>query len=94
MSTVANRGDSVGMWYVTNFPTDELGAELNTMMSFKTLWNAMCAGCDFYELMNCSDSIIRERIFGAIVDAMELDNYDVVYDRWLDNFHESELTDL
>ena len=48
--------------YVTDFPTDDLGKEINKDLNFLQLFNGLLCGKDIYEMLDVSDSLIRERV--------------------------------
>lgn len=69
-------------WYTKNYPTDDLGEELNDNITFKGLWGMMSQGYDVYEVLGVGDSIVRERVFEKLSEILGVD-YDVVYNKWL-----------
>jgi hypothetical protein len=68
-------------YYLTNFPTDELGAEINPTATFGNLWAAIRGGC-VYEYIGVFDSVIRERVFEKFSEITRHD-YDYIYQEWL-----------
>jgi len=70
---------TVGEWYQKEYPTDELGVEINPTITFgglkKNLPNA-------YEYLGVFDSIVRERIFTKLASLLDVDYYEV-YDEWM-----------
>ena len=46
-------------YYLTNFPTDELGAEINPTATFDGLVRVLNNYEDVYEYIGVSDSLIR-----------------------------------
>lgn len=77
-------------FYTFNYPSDELGAELDDRITFENLLAAIEAGRDIYEVMGAGDSIIRERLFGELADKLNVD-YDVIYYMWLDSNSDPEI---
>lgn len=70
-------------WYVAAFPTDDLGFEIPTGLTFKDVDMALDAGWDVYALLGgAADSVIRERVFGEI-DVMFGGMKESCYDRWM-----------
>lgn len=69
-------------WYTKEYPTDELGAEINNDITFYDLFVVLDRYKDVYEALNVCDSIIRERVFGKLAEIMEVD-YDYIYMQWL-----------
>jgi hypothetical protein len=69
-------------FYLENYPTDELGLELNENTSFAGLLNQLIVGGDVYRYIGVSDSVIRERLFERLAEELEV-SYDYVYNLWL-----------
>lgn len=69
-------------WYVKEYPTDELGAELNNEITFYDLFVVLDNYKGVYEALNVWDSIVRERVFSKLAEIMRVD-YDYVYEQWL-----------
>ena len=69
-------------YYLTKYPTDELGVELNQTPTFAGLLNQLIVGGDVYRYIGVSDSIIRERLFEGLAEELNV-NYDYVYDLWI-----------
>ena len=68
--------------YVGKFPTDELGNDISDDLTYFDLFNGMLEGKDIYDMLNVSDSLIRERVLKKLSDIMGVD-YDIVYYLWL-----------
>ena len=69
-------------YYVNNYPTDELGVELNEKATFVGLLNCLYEGNDVYEYIGEGDSLIRERLFEKLaIDTNKPYNY--IWDLWL-----------
>lgn len=69
-------------WYLTEYPDDKCGEDLNPQVSFKDLFDGMGNKIDAYEIMGDVDSIIRERVFSKLAKLTNRD-YDDIYDLWL-----------
>ncbi len=69
-------------FYLANYPTDELGIELNETPTFAGLLNQLIVGGDVYKYIGVGDSIIRERLFEKLADELEV-SYEYVYNLWL-----------
>lgn len=69
-------------FYLENYPTDDLGFELNETPTFAGLLNQLIVGGDVYRYIGVADSIIRERLFERLAEELEV-GYDYVYDLWL-----------
>ena len=73
---------NVKEYYVNNYPTDELGVELNQKATFVGLLNCLYEGNDVYEYIGEGDSLIRERLFEKLaIDTNKPYNY--IWDLWL-----------
>ena len=71
-------------YYLTNFPTDELGAEINPESTFDGLVRVLNNYEDVYEYIGVSDSLIRERVFWNLSKITNTE-YSVIYDLWLES---------
>ena len=69
-------------YYCSVYPTDGLGAEIDGSVTFYYLFNALDRYRDVYDVIGVGDSIIRERLFDALAELMEV-LYKEVYDQWL-----------
>lgn len=69
-------------WYVKEYPTDELGVELDNEITFYDLFVVLDTYKDVYEALGVGDSLIRERVFSKLAKIMEVD-YDYIYEQWL-----------
>ena len=69
-------------YYLTKYPTDELGVELNQTPTFAGLLNQLIVGGDVYRYIGVSDSIVRERLFEGLAEELNV-KYDYVYDLWI-----------
>ena len=68
-------------FYVSEFPSDELGLEINKAADFNGLAAAI-RGDIVYEYLGVFDSVVRERVFEKYASIMGL-TYDEVYNMWL-----------
>ena len=68
-------------FYVSEFPSDELGLEINKAADFNGLAAAI-SGDIVYEYLGVFDSVVRERVFEKYASIMGL-TYDEVYNMWL-----------
>jgi hypothetical protein len=78
------RDMNIREYYIKNYPTDELGLELNETPTFAGLLNQLIIGADMYRYIGVSDSIVRERLFERLAEELEV-GYDYVYELWLNN---------
>lgn len=69
-------------WYIKEYPTDELGVEINKDITFYDLFIVLDTYKDVYEALSVADSIIRERVFNKLAEIMCVD-YDYIYTQWL-----------
>lgn len=67
-------------WYMKEYPTDELGAEINNEITFEDLFVALDK--DVYEVLGVGDSIVRERCFEKLAEIMNV-AYEDIYYKWL-----------
>lgn len=80
MNTTENT--KIKEWYMTEYPTDELGAELNQDITFYDLFKVLDTYKSVYEALNVYDSIVRERVFSKLAEVMNV-VYDYIYEQWL-----------
>ena len=64
-------------FYLNNYPTDELGIELNENITFSGLLNELFKGGDIYRYLNVWDSLVRERLFTKLSEELQ-SSYDYV----------------
>ena len=69
-------------FYLENYPTDELGVEVNDGLTFSGLLNVLFTDGNVYEYIGVCDSIVRERLFERLAEELGTP-YDYVYDLWL-----------
>lgn len=68
-------------YYLEMFPSDELGAEINSEATFGGLWAAIRGGI-VYEYIGVYDSIVRERCFERLSELSGHD-YEYIYNEWV-----------
>ena len=74
---------SVKEWYISSYPDDEVGQEIDDTLTFEELYHAMKMNDNFYETIGEGiDSIVRERIFERMSDVFNV-TYDDIYNLWL-----------
>jgi hypothetical protein len=69
-------------YYLSKYPTDELGNEIHTKATFIGLFEVLDTYKDVYDYIGVHDSIIRERIFEKLANEMGVD-YNEIYNQWL-----------
>lgn len=70
-------------WYLSNYPEDDLGYQIDGTVNFLHLKNALTNGDDVYDLLGVGDSLVRERVFEKAARIWGV-SYDRVYNQWLD----------
>jgi len=68
-------------WYLTNYPDDKLGVELNWDITFEFIYNSMynkIPDFDLYKTIGVYDSVVRERIFGELAILYNVE-YEEIY---------------
>ena len=68
-------------YYVNEFPSDELGLEINPKASFESLLFAIKSDL-VYEYIGVSDSVVRERLFEKLSELKGC-TYDEIYNEWI-----------
>lgn len=80
----ATKDTKVKDWYKKSFPSDELGDEIPSKLTFDKIFDSITndgvVGTDWF----VNDSIVRERIFDEMTRVFNVD-YDFIYDKWLDS---------
>lgn len=74
--------ESIRDWYMREYPTDDLGKEIEPAVTFTDLFEALDAYMDVYKLLGVGDSVIRERCFSRLAFLIGTD-YDYIYDQWM-----------
>jgi hypothetical protein len=69
-------------YYLSKYPTDELGVELNETPTFAGLLNQLIVGGDVYRYIGVADSIVRERLFERLAEELDV-SYEYVYNLWI-----------
>jgi hypothetical protein len=69
-------------FYLNEYPTDELGVELNEKATFAGLVTILFGDMDVYDYIGVGDSLVRERLFSELAKQLET-SYDYVYNLWL-----------
>jgi len=69
-------------YYMNQYPTDELGVEINEKATFVGLVTELFARNDVYDYIGVGDSLIRERLFEELANQLNKP-YDFVYDMWM-----------
>jgi hypothetical protein len=68
-------------FYLENYPTDDMGLEINEGSTFAGLLNQLYQEGYVYEYIGVSDSLIRERLFEKLALDLKVD-YQYVYNLW------------
>jgi hypothetical protein len=68
-------------FYQDNYPTDDLGSEIN-LTSFVALLDCLHRGGDVYLYIGVADSLVRERLFQQLANMIGVD-YNYVYNLWM-----------
>lgn len=69
-------------FYLNNYPTDELGIEINEKATFAGLVTHLFGDMDVYDYIGVGDSLVRERLFEELAKQLDT-SYDYVYNMWL-----------
>ncbi len=69
----------VKTYYRVIFPSDELGKNLPSRLTFNGLAKRFRAGKDIYKIVGVSDSVIRERLTHALQYVLNC-SYDEIYE--------------
>jgi hypothetical protein len=72
----AKSGIKIKNWYVKNYPTDELGEEINDTITFKGYWAMTSQGYNPYEVLGVHDSVVRERVEEKLSQILGIKNFE------------------
>ena len=73
---------SLRKFYVSKFPSDELGREINPKATFLGLFDVLDNYGDVYEYLGVHDSLVRARCFEELARVSQM-RYDEIYDQWM-----------
>ena len=74
----------IKQWYITNYPSDELGYELTEYGTFYDLYTGIVHGYDIYGFLGINDSLVRERVFLELSNVY-VTSYEAIYETWINN---------
>lgn len=74
--------NNIKEYYTTNFPTDELGLEINPQATFMDLYTVLTISGEVYEYLGVGDSLIRERCFERVAEIAGV-TYDTIFSKWV-----------
>jgi len=69
-------------FYINEFPTDDMGEDINPNATFNGLHRVLNRQGDVYEYMGVVDSLVRERVFEKLANIKGVD-YNEIYNLWL-----------
>lgn len=69
-------------WYLKNYPTDDLGNEIDENISFWSLYIYLKQRYNVYSVLAVSDSLVRERVFEKLSEIIGVE-YNDIYNLWL-----------
>jgi hypothetical protein len=73
---------NVREFYVKNYPSDDMGTDINPNATFDGLVHTLSNCQDVYEYLYVYDSIVRERLFEKLSLILNCE-YEVIYNQWL-----------
>ncbi len=76
--------DTFKDYYISTYPTDDLGLELSNATFLEILANFYSSThTDVSDWLGVSNSVVRESLFIALAEILDVE-YDVIYELWLD----------
>jgi len=69
-------------FYLDNYPSDELGNEINENSTFVGLLWMLQTKRSVYDFLGISDTVVRERVFQELAKQLRL-SYTTIYEMWL-----------
>ena len=82
MEITLNKETNIKSYYMQEYPTDELGLEIKSHITFEDLFYTLDSYEDVYKFLGVHDSLVRERCFTHVAKIMKCD-YDYIYQQWL-----------
>lgn len=82
---IRTRDMKIKEYYTSEFPTDELGIEIDPTATFDGLIEVLINYESVYDYIGVADSVVRERVFEKLSDILGV-GYEVIYDKWLMKF--------
>ena len=73
---------TIKKFYLENYPSDELGVEINENATFVGLLHILHTKRDVYDFLGAHDSVVRERVFQELANQLRL-SYTTIYEMWL-----------
>ncbi|MEA1928578.1 MAG: hypothetical protein U9N73_10250 [Candidatus Auribacterota bacterium] len=67
-------------WYQKKYPSDMLGNDIRSDLTFESLFKAMDSYENPYKTIGVYDSVVRERIFEKLAEIMNVD-YNYILDQ-------------
>lgn len=77
-----NLKENVKDWYTETYPTDDLGEEIRSDLTFQDVFDCLDSYENIYSCLEVYDSIVRERVFSKLAELIDSD-YDYIYNQWL-----------
>ena len=75
-------GEDMKKYYHKKFPTDSIWKEMREGITLAEAFKYFADGEDIYAIMDCADSLVRERMFEIFCEMTGLE-YDEIYYHWL-----------
>ena len=77
--------DKVRETYMRTYPTDDLGPKIRRGITFIEVFRDLVLTHEngIYTMLDVGDSLVRERVFQMLVDCGLAEDYDQVYNAWL-----------
>ena len=75
-------GEDMKKYYHKKFPTDSIWKEMREGITLAEAFKHFADGEDIYAIMDCADSLVRERMFNFFCEMTGLE-YDEIYYFWL-----------
>ena len=73
-------------YYISRFPDDDLGEDIDPYATFKDLLDAIDNGKDVYKVIGVGESDIRESLFEALAEILNVD-YMTIYDKMMNRYN-------
>jgi hypothetical protein len=68
-------------FYLKNYPTDDMGEDINSEATFEGLFHVLERYGDVYDYIGVGDSLVRERLFDELAYIIGI-SYAQVHEQW------------
>lgn len=74
--------NKIQAWYTCEYPTDDMGAYIDSNVTFKDVLDGLKSKMDIYTILGAGDSLVREKVFQKLCSILKCD-YNYIYNIWM-----------